>query len=67
MLCITGIQLSTDIILTVYSRYKAMKQRDSVVLKYVYISDMNIEKIFEILRNIWIDDLHYGHSIKCQY
>ena len=31
---------------------KARKQRDSVVLSFVNISGMNIEKIFEILRNI---------------
>jgi hypothetical protein len=52
MFCTTGIQSSTDIILTVYSIYKARKQRDSVVLKCINILDMNIEKIFEILRNI---------------
>ena len=36
LICITGIQLSTDIILTVYSIsiYKARKQRDSVVLSF---------------------------------
>ena len=28
---------------------------------------MNIEYIFENLRNIKIDDMHYGHSIKCRY
>jgi hypothetical protein len=53
MLCITGIQLSTDIILRVYSLYRARKQRDSVVFKCINISDVYyIEKIFEILRNI---------------
>jgi hypothetical protein len=45
MLCITGIQLDVDIILTVYSLYRARKQRDSVVFKCVNISDINIEKI----------------------
>ena len=53
MLCIKGIQLSTDIILRVYSLYRARKQRDSVVFKCINISDVYyIEKIFEILRNI---------------
>ena len=28
---------------------------------------MNIEYIFENLRNIKIDYMHYGHSIKCRY
>jgi hypothetical protein len=45
MLCITGIQLSADIGLTVYSLYRARKQRDSVVFKCINISDINIEKI----------------------
>jgi hypothetical protein len=45
MLCITGIQLSADISLTVYSLYRATKQRDSVVFKCINISDINIEKI----------------------
>jgi hypothetical protein len=45
MLCITGIQLSTDISLTVYSLYRARKQQDSVVFKCINISDINIEKI----------------------
>jgi hypothetical protein len=49
---ILGIQLSADIIFTVYSLYRGRKERDSVVFKYINISDMNIEKIFEILRNI---------------
>jgi hypothetical protein len=50
---ILGIQLSADIILTVYSLYRATKERDSLVFKYILnISGMNIEKIFEILRNI---------------
>ena len=44
--------LSADIILTVYSLYSDRKERDSVVLKYINISVMNIEKISEILRNI---------------
>ena len=44
-LCITGIQLSADISLTVYSSYRARKQRDSVVFKCINISDINIEKI----------------------
>ena len=46
---------SADISLTVYSLYRAIeygKQRDSVVFKCINISDINIEKIFEILRNI---------------
>jgi hypothetical protein len=49
---ILGIQLSADIIFTAYSLYRGTvrgQKRDSVVFKY--ISDMNIEKIFEILRN----------------
>ena len=45
MLCITGIQLGVDIILTVYSLYRARKHRDSVVFKCINISDINIEKI----------------------
>jgi hypothetical protein len=54
---ILGIQLSADIIFTVYSLYRGRKERDSVVFKYInindlLISDMNIEKIFQILRNI---------------
>jgi hypothetical protein len=32
MLCTTGIQLSADIILTVYSLYRARKERDNVKL-----------------------------------
>ena len=51
---ILGIQLSADIILTVYSLYRGTvrrKKRNSVVFKCVNISDMNIEKIFGILRN----------------
>jgi hypothetical protein len=39
MLCITGIQLSADIILTVYSLYRARKERDSV-FKCINISDV---------------------------
>ena len=39
MLCITGIQISTDIILRVYSLYRDRKQRDSVVFKCINISD----------------------------
>jgi hypothetical protein len=31
---------------TVYSLYRARKQRDSVVFKCINISDINIEKIF---------------------
>jgi hypothetical protein len=55
---ILGIQLSADIIFTVYSLYTGRKERDSVVFKYINISDiwdMNIEKIFQILvlRNIY--------------
>ena len=46
MFCITGIQLSADISLTVHSLYRARKQRDSVVFKCINISDINIEKIF---------------------
>jgi hypothetical protein len=47
MLCITGIQLhvNADMILTVYSLYRARKQRDSLVFKCINISDINIEKI----------------------
>jgi hypothetical protein len=45
MLCITGIQLSADISLTVYSLCRARKQRDSVVFKCINISDINIEKV----------------------
>jgi hypothetical protein len=41
---ILGIQLSADIILMVYSSYRARKERDSVVFKYINISAMNIEK-----------------------
>ena len=32
--------------------YRARKERDSVVFKCLNISDVNIEKIFEILWNI---------------
>jgi hypothetical protein len=39
MLCITGIQLSADIILTVYS-LTARKERDSVIFKCINISDV---------------------------
>ena len=46
---ILGIQLSVDIILTVYSLYSARKERYSIVFKYINISVINIEKIFEIL------------------
>jgi hypothetical protein len=42
MLRITGIQLSTDMILTVYLLYRASKERDSVVFKCINISDVNI-------------------------
>ena len=51
---ILGIQLSADIIFTAYSFYRGTvrrQKRDSVVFKYINISDMNIEKIFETLRN----------------
>ena len=51
---ILGIQLSADIIFTAYSLYRGIarrQKRDSVVFKYINISDMNIEKIFETLRN----------------
>ena len=50
---ILGIQLSADIIFTAYSYRGTVcrQKRDSVVFKYINISDMNIEKIFEILRN----------------
>ena len=50
MLRITGIQLSTDIIL-IYLLYRASKERDSVVFKCINISDVNIieTEIFEIL------------------
>jgi hypothetical protein len=40
---ILGIELSTDIILTVYSLYRARKERYNVVFKYINISDMNID------------------------
>jgi hypothetical protein len=53
MLCITGIQLDVDIILTVYSLYRARKELDCLdsVVKCINISDVNIEsKIFEILQ-----------------
>jgi hypothetical protein len=53
MLCITGIQLSADIILTVYSLYRGRKERDSVVFKCINISEVNIEKSFEILYAIY--------------
>jgi hypothetical protein len=49
---ILGIQLSADIIFTVYPLYRGRKERESVVFKYINISEMNIEKIFQILRNI---------------
>ena len=39
MLCIAGIQLSADIILTVYSLYRARKELDSV-FKCINISDV---------------------------
>jgi hypothetical protein len=48
MFCITGIQLSADIGLTVYSLYRARKQQDSVVLKCINISEINIETIFMV-------------------
>ena len=38
---ILGIQLSADIIFTVYSLYRGRRERDSVVFKYINISDMN--------------------------
>ena len=44
MLCITGIQVSAHNGLTVYSLYRARKQRDSVFFKCINISDINIEK-----------------------
>ena len=34
---IRGIQLSVDIILTVYSLYRDRKERYSIVFKYIYI------------------------------
>jgi hypothetical protein len=40
--------LIADIILTVYSLYRARKERDSVI-KSINISDVNIENIFAIL------------------
>jgi hypothetical protein len=49
---ILGIQLRADIIFTVYPFYRGRKERESVVFKYINISDMNIEKIIQILRNI---------------
>jgi hypothetical protein len=45
MLCITGIKLSVNISLMVYSSYRVRKQRDSVVFKWINIADINIEKI----------------------
>jgi hypothetical protein len=67
---ILGIQLSADIIFMAYSFFRGTvrrQKRDSVVFKY--ISDMNIEKILEILRNntiLCIYVMHYRHSIiKC--
>jgi hypothetical protein len=38
---------------TVYSLYRARKQRDSVVFKCINISDINIEKIF-----VYVDILY---------
>jgi hypothetical protein len=58
MLCITGIQfisiIITDIILTVYSLYKARRQRDKCCFEMYknFRRVLYIEKIFEILRNI---------------
>ena len=43
--------------------YDARKERAT----HIDISDVNIEYIFENLRNIKIDYMHYGHSIKCRY
>ena len=43
---ILGIHLSADIIFTVFSLYRGTvrrQKRDSVVFKYINISDMNIE------------------------
>ena len=37
---------------TVYSLYRARKQRDSVVFKCINISDTNIEKIFVYVYNV---------------
>jgi hypothetical protein len=61
---ILGIQLSADIyIFTVYSLYRGArrKERDSVVFKYINISDMNIEKIFADSTQYIIDVMHYRH------
>jgi hypothetical protein len=40
---ILGIELSADIVLTVYLLYRTRKERYSVVFKYINISDMNID------------------------
>ena len=47
MLCIMGIQSSTDIILWTVIHYTELL--DSAFFKCINISDVNIEKIFEIL------------------
>ena len=60
MLCFTGIQLSTDISLTVYSLYRARKQRDSVVFKCINISDINIEKIL-----VYVSDTTVQTRVQC--
>jgi hypothetical protein len=56
---ILGIQLSADIIFTVYSLYRgstySRKVLDSVVFIYINISDMNIEKIFADSTAIYIN------------
>jgi hypothetical protein len=49
MLCITGIQLSADIILTVYSLYRARKEWDNVVFKCINISVSDINNYWENL------------------
>ena len=46
MLCIMGIQISADIILTVYSLYRVRKERDIVVFKCINISVINIYLFF---------------------
>ena len=62
MLCITVIQLSADIILTVYSLYRAIGRSETVLFSNVMykhfslrplVSDVNIEKIFAILPNTY--------------
>ena len=63
MLCMTVFQSSTDICRR-YIHYAELRRSDSVVFKCINISDVNIEKIFDILG---IHVIHYGHSIKFRY